>query len=226
MLALLAALALALVVLIVQVNRRPPLDPYASLAVPAARADSPLKVRFVGVATLLFDDGETAWMTDGFFSRPSLARVLFTRIEPDRAAIERGLQRLGVTKLAAVVPVHSHYDHAMDAPLVAMQTGATLIGSASTLNVGRGLDLPEDRMREVRPGDTVDLGRWKLTFIASRPCRRRTSTSTRPGRSTHRCARLPMRSTGAKVRPGHCSSSTRAARPCSSRAAPASSRGV
>ena len=107
-------------------------------------------------------------MTDGFFSRPSLARTAFTRIEPDRAAIEAGLKGLGVGRLAAVVPVHSHYDHAMDSPLVAMQTGALLAGSESTLNVGRGLGMPEGRMRRVQHRDRLTLGRWTLTFLASR----------------------------------------------------------
>ena len=38
--------------------------------------------------------------------------------------IARGLARNEVTTLAAVIPVHSHYDHAMDAPEVARRTGA------------------------------------------------------------------------------------------------------
>jgi L-ascorbate metabolism protein UlaG (beta-lactamase superfamily) len=150
----------------VQANRRPSLEGYALM--PPAPAGAAIRVQFAGVATLLFDDGETAWMTDGFFSRPSLARTAFTRIAPDRGAIEAGLKSLGVDRLAAVVPVHSHYDHAMDAPLVAMQTGALLIGSESTLNIGRGLGLPEGRMRRVQPRDAVTLGRWTLTFLASR----------------------------------------------------------
>ena len=120
------------------------------------------------MATLLFDDGETAWMTDGFFTRPSLARTAFMRIEPDRLAIDAGLKSLGANRLAAVVPLHSHYDHAMDSPLVAMQTGALLVGSESTLNIGRGLGLPEGRMRRVQPGERMALGRWTLEFIASR----------------------------------------------------------
>ena len=107
-------------------------------------------------------------MTDGFFSRPSLARTAFMRIAPDRVAIEAGLKSLGVTRLAAVVPVHSHHDHAMDSPLVAMQTGALLVGSESTLNIGRGLGMPEGRMRRVQPRDKLILGRWSLTFLASR----------------------------------------------------------
>jgi L-ascorbate metabolism protein UlaG (beta-lactamase superfamily) len=166
LLGLLALVLLAALWLYVQTSRRPSLEGHAWMA-PAA-AGAPIRVRFAGVATLLFDDGETAWMTDGFFSRPSLARAAFTRIAPDRAAIEAGLKALNVTRLAAVVPLHSHYDHAMDAPLVAMQTSALLVGSESTLNIGRGLGMPEGRMRRVQPNQRLTLGRWTLTFIASR----------------------------------------------------------
>jgi L-ascorbate metabolism protein UlaG (beta-lactamase superfamily) len=162
-LALLAAAALA-----VLWRQHPPLEPYQALEMPAAPAGAPIRVRFAGVATLVFDDGDTAWMTDGFFSRPGIVRVLSSRIAPDEAAIERELKRLAIGKLAAVVPVHSHYDHAMDSPIVARRTGALLVGSASTINIGRGLGLPEDRMTVATPGGVTEFGAWKLTFIASR----------------------------------------------------------
>jgi L-ascorbate metabolism protein UlaG (beta-lactamase superfamily) len=167
----LALLALSLLALCyggMQLLRRPSLEAYDALVLPEAPASAPLRVRYAGVATLLFDDGETAWMTDGFFSRPGLARTVSGKIAPDEREIDRGLERLHVSRLAAVVPVHSHYDHAMDAPLVARKTGALLVGSTSTLNIGRGAGLPEERMREVLPGDTLELGKFTLTFLASR----------------------------------------------------------
>lgn len=164
-LGLLTLVVLAAVFFVVQTQRRPSLEGYALM--PPAPAGAAIQVRFAGVATLLFDDGQTAWMTDGFFSRPSLTRAAFMRIAPDRAAIDAGLKSLGVTRLAAVVPLHSHYDHVMDAPLVAMQTGALLVGSESTLNVGRGLGMPEGRMRRVLPGERLTFGHWTLTFLAS-----------------------------------------------------------
>lgn len=170
-LALVALLLIAAVAfVVVQWQRRPDLAPYRQrFELPAAAAvPGALRVRFAGVATLVFDDGETAWMTDGFFSRPD-ARATFTgKIAPDEAEIERQLKLLGVTRLAAVVAVHSHYDHALDAPIVARRTGALLVGSSSTMNVGRGLQLGKDQMREVRPGETLTLGRFKLLFIESR----------------------------------------------------------
>ena len=51
--------------------------------VPRARGE--LSVTFLGVATLLITDGQTSLMTDGFFSRPPLAKVLLGRIGPDPA---------------------------------------------------------------------------------------------------------------------------------------------
>ena len=87
---------------------------------------------------LLFSDGETQWMTDGWFSRPGPLRILLGKIGPDLQAIDRGLAANEVLELDAVLPLHSHYDHAMDAPEVAKRTGALLLGSESTANIGRG----------------------------------------------------------------------------------------
>ncbi len=167
-LTVLGVLLFAIAFVAVQSQRRPLMTPYQSLMLPEAGGAETVRVRFAGVTTLLFDDGETAWMTDGFFSRPGLGRTLVEKISPDIDAIERGLERLGVTQLAAVVPVHSHYDHAMDAPVVAQRTGALLVGSPSTMQIGRGLNLAEDRLREVKSGDTLTLGRFTLQFLASR----------------------------------------------------------
>lgn len=168
LLVLLAAVLLAVAFVVVQFNRRPSLTPYQSLTLPVSTETAGVRVRFAGVATLVFDDGETVWMTDGFFSRPPALRTLFAAIGPDAAVVDASLRRLGVTKLAAVVPVHSHYDHAMDSPLVAQRTGALLVGGASTLQIGRGAGLAEAQMREVKPGDTLQLGQFTLRFIASR----------------------------------------------------------
>ncbi|WP_280152631.1 MBL fold metallo-hydrolase [Piscinibacter sp. XHJ-5] len=167
-LALLALIALAVLYVAVQASRHPSLDPYRHLILPPAPATARgVRVTFAGNTTLLFDDGETAWMTDGFFTRPPVSSLI-GRIAPDPATVDRMLRRLEVTRLAAVVPVHSHYDHAMDAPVVADRTGALLVGSASTLNIGRGAGLAEKQMREVKPGDTLPLGRFTLSFVASR----------------------------------------------------------
>ncbi|NVN85807.1 MAG: MBL fold metallo-hydrolase [Rhodopseudomonas sp.] len=132
------------------------------------RSTSPLRVTFLGVSTLLFDDGETKILLDGFFTRPNSRQLFLEKIAPDKAVIKASLQRAGIDRLAAVIVNHSHYDHAMDAPEVALQTGALLVGSESTANVGRGWGMPEDRIAIRRPGDTMNFGRFKVTLLQSR----------------------------------------------------------
>ncbi|MBA2953530.1 MBL fold metallo-hydrolase [Nocardioides sp. MAH-18] len=148
---------------------RPDITRYADrFDVPAATG--PWGVTFLGVASLLIDDGETALMTDGFFSRPSLAKVVLGRIAPDQGRIDAALARAGVDRLAAVLPVHTHYDHAMDSAVVADRTGAVLVGGESTAYVGRGHGLPADRVRVVTPGEPQQLGAFTLTLVESHHC--------------------------------------------------------
>ena len=146
----------------------PPVDPAWAVAGSGSIPDGAVTVRYTGTATLVFSDGETTWMTDGWFTRPGALALFFGTIAPDADAIARGLARNEVDRLAAVFPVHSHFDHAMDAPLVAQRTGAVLLGSESTANIGRGAGLAEDRIRVVTDREPVALGRFVVTPIESR----------------------------------------------------------
>ncbi|MEM8561609.1 MAG: MBL fold metallo-hydrolase [Pseudomonadota bacterium] len=140
---------------------------WAVEAMPAESGDA-VTVRFTGTSTLLFSDGQTQWMVDGWFSRPGPYTLLYGEIEPDLQAIERGLAANEVESLAAVFPVHSHYDHAMDAPEVARRTGALLMGSESTANIGRGWGLPETQIEVVVDQVPFQLGKFSITPIVSK----------------------------------------------------------
>lgn len=122
---------------------------------------------FLGTSSVLLSDGDTAVLTDGFVTRPGLARVAFGRIAPDPDVVSRAVERLGTPPLAAVVCVHSHYDHALDAPVWASLTGADLVGSESTANIGRGLGVAEPSLRVVGEGDVLIYGRFELAFVES-----------------------------------------------------------
>lgn len=167
-LAALLAVGLAAAVYLLNTYQPPPVDP--DWAVPAASEipDGAVTVRYTGTATLVFSDGETTWMTDGWFSRPGPLALLFGKIEPDLDAITKGLARNEVGELAAVFPLHSHYDHAMDAPEVAKRTGAMLLGSESTANIGRGWGLPEEQIRVVENREPIAVGKFTLTPIELR----------------------------------------------------------
>ena len=145
------------------------------LATYAQRFDVPtagdgLSVTFLGVSSLLIDDGSSAILTDGFFTRPSLLKVALGRLAPDAARIDACLARAGIDRAEGVVPVHSHYDHALDSAYVADRTGALLVGGESTANIGRGHGLPDDRIVVATPGEPIALGAFTVTLVESQHC--------------------------------------------------------
>lgn len=147
---------------------RPPLPVPSDIATTAsATPRSPLTVSFLGVSTVLFDDGESAILTDGFFSRPSLARTLVLPLRSDMQRIDDALYRSGIVSLDAVLCAHSHYDHALDAAAVAERTGAVLVGGSSTGFIGRGWGLPGDRIVAAENGATTEHGNFAVTFYES-----------------------------------------------------------
>ncbi|QSR27194.1 MBL fold metallo-hydrolase [Nocardioides aromaticivorans] len=148
---------------------RPDLARYADrFDVP--EAEGAFATTFLGVSTVLVDDGETALLTDGYFSRPSMGRVLLGRLAPDDARIDAALRRAGIDRLAVVAPVHTHFDHALDSPAVVRRTGAVLAGGSSAAHIGRGSGLPEDRILEVVPGEPHSFGAFTLTWLEAEHC--------------------------------------------------------
>jgi L-ascorbate metabolism protein UlaG (beta-lactamase superfamily) len=148
---------------------RPDIDDYARYfdLPPAGPAAAPT-VTWAGVTTLLISDGTSAVLTDGFFSRPSLLQVGLGRIAPSQPRIDGCLGRLGVRSLDAVLPVHTHFDHAMDSAVVAQRTGATLVGDDSAAHIGHAL--PADRVVVAAPGESMLFGNFDITLIVGDHC--------------------------------------------------------
>lgn len=138
--------------------------PYPSIA-PTLDA---VTVTWLGVTTLLFDDGETQILIDGFFSRPSLADTFLGRpVKSDAATINYVLDEYRMRRLAALIPVHSHYDHAMDVGAIANRSSASILGSESTANIARGAGVPEDQIIVATSGEEYAFGQFTVTLIDS-----------------------------------------------------------
>lgn len=137
---------------------------------PPATSQSSLTVTWAGVTTLLVADGQSALLTDGFFSRPGLLTVGLRKLAPSLPRVDGCLARLGVERLEAVLPVHTHFDHAMDSAVVAQRTGAKLVGGTSAAQLGRGAGLPEDQIVVVTPGAPTSLGAFDVTLDVGNHC--------------------------------------------------------
>src|SRR5690606_34946678 len=111
-----------------------------------------------------------ALLIDTYYSRtPGYWPLIRSEaIATDEAQIAQWLQRAGVERLHGVLVSHSHYDHAMDAGVVAHMSGAVLAGSPSTLQIGRGAGLSEARLHDAGDGAPLTLGPFTVHFIESR----------------------------------------------------------
>ncbi|MBC8345872.1 MAG: MBL fold metallo-hydrolase [Candidatus Marinimicrobia bacterium] len=163
-------LGFIVVLLTVLLNYRPQVPQLEKYRIDSSlpHSGNGMVVQFTGNTNILITDGQTSILTDGFFTRPGVAKVLWGEVEPDETVIKYCLEQAGIQKLDAVIPVHSHFDHAMDSPMVAELTGAKLIGSGSTANIGRGLDFPENQMVIPNPGETIQLGAFKISLVKGR----------------------------------------------------------
>jgi L-ascorbate metabolism protein UlaG (beta-lactamase superfamily) len=164
-----AALALTFGFLAGPSSPQPVVGPLKVATLPASPvAAGRVAVRFMGTTTLLLDDGTTQILVDGFFTRPDVLPLPFVRIAPNETVIDRAMASAGIgSRLKAVLVAHSHYDHALDAPTVARRTGARLVGSASTANIGRGAGLPDSRIDTVGHGWEHDYGNFHVTVFES-----------------------------------------------------------
>ena len=131
-----------------------------------AAQEGAVTATWFGVSSLLFDDGETQLLVDGFISRPSLWDVLLQRpVDNDAPMIDFVLHEYGISRLAVIVPVHSHFDHAMDVGAIANRSSASILGSESTANIARGAGVPEDQIVVAEPGEAYAFGQFTVTVL-------------------------------------------------------------
>jgi L-ascorbate metabolism protein UlaG (beta-lactamase superfamily) len=125
-------------------------------------------VIWLGVSTLLFDDGETQILIDGFFSRPSIADIVFgVPVESDAAQVNFILDEYQMRRLAAIIPVHSHFDHAMDIGAIANRSSASILGSQTTAQIARGAGVPEDQIVVAEIDSEYIFGNFSVRMISS-----------------------------------------------------------
>ena len=133
-----------------------------------AHNDQTVNLTWLGTAGVLISDRETDILIDPYVSRFGLFKIAMgLPLQPNKESVKKWVARLGKNNIQAVVVSHSHFDHCLDAPFFALETGASLMGSESTLNVGRGAGLAEKYLKKVNPDETIKLGAFTLKFIES-----------------------------------------------------------
>ena len=122
--------------------------------------DEPIYLRWLGVAGIELVAGDQVLVVDPCFTRPPFRRLWFGRVEPDRELIAAKLPRCDF-----ILVSHPHYDHLLDAPAIALRTGASLAGSANACRLAAAWQVPAGQLRPIRVGDRLALGPFEVEVL-------------------------------------------------------------
>jgi L-ascorbate metabolism protein UlaG (beta-lactamase superfamily) len=114
--------------------------------------ESEVTLRWLGVAGFELAAGGRVILVDPYLTRISFFHQWAGKVRPDELLIRRTLPCCN-----AILISHSHYDHLMDAPVIATATGAHVYGSANTCELLRTLGVPRDSVHEVGPGSGMSV---------------------------------------------------------------------
>lgn len=127
-------------------------------AEPPART-RPLKLTYLGVAGWVIEGDKRVVIVDPYLSRPDLKGP----VTSDRAAVAAHTPK----RADLILVGHSHVDHLLDAPAVALRTGARLVGSDTTVKVAAAHGVPSERTVRIRGRERLTLGGMPLRVIPS-----------------------------------------------------------
>jgi L-ascorbate metabolism protein UlaG (beta-lactamase superfamily) len=129
---------------------------------PAAR--NGIRLRWLGTAGYTVETSTTTVLIDPYLTRAPLGTLVASRLVPDEWAVRTQLP----SRVDAVLCGHSHFDHLLDAPLIAKMTGAKLVGSPTTAAFARAGGVRDDRIVEVGEGGLdLTIGDLDIRFVPS-----------------------------------------------------------
>jgi hypothetical protein len=126
-----------------------------------------MTMRYLGTNTLACKKEGATILIDPHFTRPGFMRLPFG-LRPDPLRVAEGLRMAEIDQLEAVLLTHTHYDHAIDMPLVIQQVGGEVYGSQSACKILQGASLAEEIFHPVKPGEVYQIGPFSLRFHPAR----------------------------------------------------------
>lgn len=140
-----------------------------------------VSLEYMGTAGWRISDGTTVILIDPYISRingpaPPGAGSAGVKIPGDTRPVY-GWKDIAIPDVTAIdsrIPkadfilvTHTHYDHVLDVPHIALKTHAAVIGTESTENVARAYGVAEEQLTTVRGGEDYEFGVFSLKVIPS-----------------------------------------------------------
>lgn len=126
-----------------------------------------MKIKYLGISALCFNDGQNTIFFDPCLSRPSLKELVLSKLQSQPELVDEVLQAVHIDQVSAIFVSHSHYDHALDLGYLAQKFEAQVYGSKSTLNIARGAKIPEDCLTQFEKNTDYQLGQFTIRVLPS-----------------------------------------------------------
>ena len=138
-----------------------------------------VQLTYLGTAGWEITDGKTVILIDPYLSRirRNYSETFIDSTFPEDTRIPVGPNDFVVSDTNAInnhiknadyiLVHHSHRDHIMDVPYIALKTGATVIGTESTANFMGAYGVSEEKIITVKGGEDYDFGTFSLKVIPS-----------------------------------------------------------
>ena len=117
-----------------------------------------MKLQWFTTAALLLTEGDRSIAFDPFLGLPPGKRW---------PALDRGT----FSDAAAVFVTHGHFDHILELPALCAGSNAPIYATAAPCGTLRKHGVAPDRLRRIRPGETVAVGPFSITAFQGRHCK-------------------------------------------------------
>lgn len=136
---------------------------------PVADKDK-IQVTFLGVGGVLIRWQGASIMTAPLYSNPTVGEMALSEIHADRQLINE-LMRQDVSGVAAILAGHSHYDHLMEVPYIALHKAmkADIVGNEAMVKLLHPIE--KDLESRSPPNRLVSLERQTYYDVANAPIR-------------------------------------------------------
>jgi L-ascorbate metabolism protein UlaG (beta-lactamase superfamily) len=118
---------------------------------------TPTEFRWLGVAGIELKAADQILVIDPYFTRFPAWRMWLGRVQPNRELIAERIPHCD-----SVLVTHAHFDHIMDVPNIAGDTGATVYGSANSCRLVALCGVPEEKIQGIKAGDRLNLESFQV----------------------------------------------------------------
>jgi L-ascorbate metabolism protein UlaG (beta-lactamase superfamily) len=124
-----------------------------------------VEMKWFGVASIILDDGQTQIFFDPMFTRADFKHLFNATFKSDEKLVKDVLEEYQLSRIRAVFASHSHFDHVVDAPIVAKLAGGTFFTDQNSEIIARAYQDPGIKTQMFIEGQRLEVGKFVITPI-------------------------------------------------------------